>query len=177
VTSFQAAVNAVALQDGGRASYDYLIIAVGIKLNWYGIRGMSAEQVGRDGICSNYLYDRCEGTWSTLREVAGGTALFTNSPPRSNAHRPIKCAGAPQKIMYLADDHFRRSAWGAGPQPDRVRVRRAGDLRLPAVYWHGVLKGLDWPPHFSRQVTTARAQPPVGLVLNLRVVCFYSWKL
>jgi sulfide:quinone oxidoreductase len=102
VTSFEPAENAVTLQDGSRVSYDYLIVAVGIKLNWEQIRGMSAEQVGRDGVCSNYLYDGCEGTWSTLREFAGGTAVFTNPPP------PIKCAGAPQKIMYLADDHFRR---------------------------------------------------------------------
>ena len=58
--------------------------------------------IGKDGICSNYTYDGCEGTWRTLQEFNGGTAVFTMPPP------PIKCAGAPQKIAYLADDHFRR---------------------------------------------------------------------
>jgi sulfide:quinone oxidoreductase len=63
---------------------------------------MSPELLGRDGICSNYLYEGCEGTWRTLQSFQGGTAIFTNPPP------PIKCAGAPQKIMYLADDHLRK---------------------------------------------------------------------
>jgi sulfide:quinone oxidoreductase len=101
VTSFDPSDNQVVLGDGSRVSYDYLIVAVGIELNWTAIKGMSVEQLGRDGICSNYLYDGCAGTWRTLREFTGGTAVFTNPPP------PIKCAGAPQKIMYLADDHFR----------------------------------------------------------------------
>ena len=103
VTGFDPAHNQVSLQSGGRVSYDFLIVAVGIKLNWEAIKGLTVEQIGRDGVCSNYLYDGCEGTWRTLREFQGGTAVFTNPPP------PIKCAGAPQKIMYLADDHFRKS--------------------------------------------------------------------
>jgi sulfide:quinone oxidoreductase len=102
VTSFDPSGNQVVLGDGSRVSYDYLIVAVGIKLNWTAIKGMSVEQLGRDGVCSNYLYDGCEGTWRTLREFTGGTAVFTNPPP------PIKCAGAPQKIMYLADEQFRK---------------------------------------------------------------------
>jgi sulfide:quinone oxidoreductase len=103
VTSFDPSGNQVVLGDGSRVSYDYLIVAVGIKLDWTAIKGMSVEQLGRDGVCSNYLYDGCEGTWRTLREFTGGTAVFTNPPP------PIKCGGAPQKIMYLADEHFRKS--------------------------------------------------------------------
>jgi sulfide:quinone oxidoreductase len=102
VTGFDPSGNQVVLGAGSRVSYDYLIVAVGIKLNWTAITGMSVEQLGRDGVCSNYLYDGCEGTWRTLREFTGGTAVFTNPRP------PIKCAGAPQKIMYLADDYFRK---------------------------------------------------------------------
>jgi len=102
VTRFEPADNRVVLGDGSRVSYDYLIVAIGLKLNWEAIKGLSVDQIGKDGICSNYLYDGCEGTWRTLQEFNGGTALFTNPKP------PIKCAGAPQKIMYLADDHFRR---------------------------------------------------------------------
>lgn len=111
VSGFDPAQNQVLLESGGRVSYDYLIVAVGIELNWEAVKGLSVEQIGRDGICSNYLYDGCEGTWRTLREFQGGNAVFTMPPP------PIKCAGAPQKIMYLADDHFRRSG-----VRDRTRV-------------------------------------------------------
>ncbi|HLI59067.1 MAG TPA: FAD/NAD(P)-binding oxidoreductase [Solirubrobacteraceae bacterium] len=111
VASFAPSENAVTLDDDSRVTYDYLVVAVGIQLNWDRIKGMSVEQLGRDGVCSNYRYDSCEGTWRTLQQFTGGTALFTNPPP------PIKCAGAPQKIMYLADDHFRRRG-----VRDRARV-------------------------------------------------------
>lgn len=86
---------------GGELRYDWLVVCPGIQLNWNGVAGLS-HALGRDGVCSNYAYDQCEQTWETIRDFAGGTALFTMPPP------PIKCAGAPQKIMYLADDYWRR---------------------------------------------------------------------
>ena len=61
------------------------------------------ESLGSRGICSNYDYRTVDYTWECLRNFRGGTALFTNPST------PVKCGGAPQKIMYLADDHFRRS--------------------------------------------------------------------
>ncbi|WP_249010467.1 FAD/NAD(P)-binding oxidoreductase [Conexibacter sp. DBS9H8] len=95
--------NTVVLDDGSKVTYDYLVVAMGIKLNWTAIKGMSPDLIGQHGICSNYLYEGCEQTWKTLQAFKGGNAVFTMPVP------PIKCAGAPQKIMYLADDHFRRS--------------------------------------------------------------------
>ena len=102
VAGFDPASNRVTLLEGGAVTYDHLVVAVGLELRWEAIRGMSPDLIGRHGICSNYLYEGCEQTWRTLRAFQGGTAVFTNPPP------PIKCGGAPQKIMYLADDHFRR---------------------------------------------------------------------
>src|SRR5579875_170009 len=103
VSQFEPADNQVVLASGGRVSYEYLIVAVGIQLNWEAIKGLSVELIGREGICSNYLYDGCEATWRTLQQFRGGTAVSAKPTP------PIKCAGAPQKIMYLADDHMRRT--------------------------------------------------------------------
>lgn len=93
--------NEVATDDGRTITYDYLVVAPGLDLDWGAIDGLEGR-VGRDGICSNYGFDRCERTWETIREFDGGTALFHMPAP------PIKCAGAPQKIMYMADDHFRK---------------------------------------------------------------------
>jgi sulfide:quinone oxidoreductase len=59
--------------------------------------------VGTNGVCSNYSYDTVESTWQNIRDFSGGTAIFTQPLP------PIKCGGAPQKIMYLADSYFRKS--------------------------------------------------------------------
>ncbi len=99
--AFDPANNEVVLASGDRVGYDYLVVAPGLQLNWTEVRGLTKEMIGKDGICSNYLYEGCEGTWRTLQAFEGGTAIFTMPPP------PIKCAGAPQKIAYLADDHFR----------------------------------------------------------------------
>ncbi len=99
---FEPEHNRVITADGDELSYDWLVVCPGIHLAWDAVKGLPGA-LGRDGVCSNYAYDGCEKTWQTLRGFRGGTALFTMPRP------PIKCAGAPQKIMYLADAWFRRS--------------------------------------------------------------------
>ena len=101
VASFEPALNQVTLASGERVTYGYLVVAIGLQLNWGAIKGLEGR-LGRDGIVSNYDFNLCEGTWAALRAFQGGDAVFTMPPP------PIKCAGAPQKIMYLADDHLRQ---------------------------------------------------------------------
>lgn len=110
VAEFVPQANHVVTVDGQRVDYDYLVVAAGLKLDWDKIEGL-AGNVGKNGICSNYSYDTVPYTWETLRNFKQGTALFTFPPV------PIKCAGAPQKIMYLAEDHFRRTG-----VRDRVKV-------------------------------------------------------
>ena len=96
--------NAVTTASGDTYEYDYLVMAAGIQINWDGIPGL-AESVGQPGtgVVSNYSYDTCETTWDVIQDFPkGGTALFTEPT------MGVKCGGAPQKIMYLADDAFRR---------------------------------------------------------------------
>lgn len=94
--------NLVITRDGMAISYDYLVVAPGIRIDWDAIEGL-AGNVGRNGIVSNYGYDLAPQTWEALRNFRGGTAIFTQPST------PIKCGGAPQKILYLADDHLRRA--------------------------------------------------------------------
>lgn len=101
VAEFDPSSNAVTLASGARVTYDHLVVAVGIQLDWNRIKGLEGN-LGKDGICSNYSFDLVDSTWRTLREMSHGNAVFTFPST------PIKCAGAPQKIMYLADDHLRR---------------------------------------------------------------------
>ncbi|KAI6187420.1 Sulfide:quinone oxidoreductase, mitochondrial [Aphelenchoides besseyi] len=98
VEKFHPKENAVELNDGVKIHYDYLVIATGIQLRYD--LGLS-EAFDTPGVCSIYRYDLAKKTWSELRTFAGGTALFTYP------NTPIKCAGAPQKIAYLAEDIFR----------------------------------------------------------------------
>jgi len=89
--------------DGCRVvRYDFLIVAAGLKLNWTGIEGLT-ETLGRNGVTSNYRYDLAPYTWELVKNFQGGRAVFTQPP------MPIKCAGAPQKALYLSGDHWRRT--------------------------------------------------------------------
>lgn len=94
--------NTVVTSSGQTIGYDYLVLAPGIQLDWHKIKGLEGH-LGTDGLCSNYAYDQCERTWEAIRTFRGGNAIFTQPST------PIKCGGAPQKIMYLADDQFRKA--------------------------------------------------------------------
>jgi len=82
-------------------TYDYLVVALGIKVDWAGIQGLQ-EALTTDHVSSNYSEKYAEKTWRMIDTFKGGTALFTFPGT------PVKCAGAPQKIMYLAEETFRR---------------------------------------------------------------------
>lgn len=85
----------------GEVGYDRLVLAPGIQLDWDRVPGMS-EAVATPSASSNYAADLAPATWTALRDLRSGTAVFTMPSG------PIKCAGAPQKIAYLAADWWRR---------------------------------------------------------------------
>ncbi|MFL5352790.1 FAD-dependent oxidoreductase [Archangium sp.] len=93
---------AVSTRGGKRVEYDYLVVAPGIQLDWDKVRGLREALEQRPNVSSNYDVRYAPKTWEMIRAFKGGTALFTHPAT------PVKCAGAPQKIMYLASDHFRK---------------------------------------------------------------------
>jgi sulfide:quinone oxidoreductase len=101
VETFQPDDNTVTLRSGDSISYDYLVVCPGLQLDWDKIAGLR-ETLNKNNVCSNYSPDTAEYTWECIKNIESGTALFTQPP------MPIKCAGAPQKIMYLAADRFRK---------------------------------------------------------------------
>lgn len=103
VESFDPDNNSIKTRGGQTIGYDGLVVCPGLQLNWTAIKGMSKQIVGTKGICSNYSFETVDETWKTLREFTGGTALFTHPLGA------VKCGGAPVKICFLAEDHFRRS--------------------------------------------------------------------
>ncbi|XCA83846.1 FAD/NAD(P)-binding oxidoreductase [Exiguobacterium mexicanum] len=102
VVRFEPETNHVETATNGSIQYDYLIVASGIEIDWGRIKGLEAA-LGTKQVCSNYSYEHVDYTWETLKGFDGGTALFTH--PAS----PVKCGGAPQKIMYLAEDYFAKT--------------------------------------------------------------------
>ena len=93
--------NLVSLGDGNQVEYEILIVATGVQYNWNIIPGL-AEGIGKHGITSNYDKRYTRYTWESLQAFQGGNALFTQP------HTPIKCGGAPQKIMYMAEHYLRK---------------------------------------------------------------------
>lgn len=91
----------VCTRSGRTYGYDYLVVAPGIQLDWHKVKGLK-ETLGRNWVSSNYTYETAPKTWEMLDQFRGGTAVFTMP------NTPVKCGGAPQKIMYLAADLFRR---------------------------------------------------------------------
>ena len=100
VVEFQPEARLVITGGGERLGYEQLVVALGIQLDWHKIDGVEAT-LGRGGVVSNYRYDLVDSTWRELQRIDRGNALFTFPST------PVKCAGAPQKIMYLADEHLR----------------------------------------------------------------------
>lgn len=99
---FDPVARAVSTRGGKRVEYDYLVVAPGIQLDWDKVRGLREALAQRPNVSSNYDVRYAPKTWEMIRAFKGGTALFTHPAT------PVKCAGAPQKIMYLAADHFRK---------------------------------------------------------------------
>ncbi len=104
VAAFEPERNAVVLDGCRVVRYRQLVVCPGLKLDWSGIKGLP-ETLGRNGVTSNYRYDLAPYTWRLVQQLSGaggGRAVFTQPP------MPIKCAGAPQKAMYLSADQWRR---------------------------------------------------------------------
>lgn len=95
VTGFDPERKQLSIDKGNPVTYQNLVVAPGLKLNWQAIAGLE-DTLGKNGVTSNYRFDLAPYTWELVRQMTSGTALFTQPP------MPIKCAGAPQKAMYLS---------------------------------------------------------------------------
>ena len=102
VAAFEPASNAVILEGCRVVGYERLVVCPGLKLDWARIPGL-VETLGQNGVTSNYRYDLAPYTWKLVQAMRRGRAIFTQPP------MPIKCAGAPQKAMYLSGDAWHRA--------------------------------------------------------------------
>lgn len=97
--------NLVVTGNLGEFTYDFLVLAPGLVMAPELMPGLT-EAMDKGVVCSNYT-DPVH-TWKVLQNFKGGNAVFTQ------AATPIKCGGAPQKIMYMAEEHFHKSGVRAG---------------------------------------------------------------
>ncbi|KAJ1502805.1 hypothetical protein HMI54_008663 [Coelomomyces lativittatus] len=81
--------------------FQYLVLAPGLELRLDKVSGLEHALLHHEGISTNYHPQYVQRTELVMKSLMKGHAVFTMPST------PIKCAGAPQKIMYLADSHWR----------------------------------------------------------------------
>lgn len=162
VAGFDPDNNSVTMEDGRSISYDILVVAAGIQIDWHKIPGL-AESVGQPGtgVCSNYSYDTVGSTWDNISRFKGGKALFTQPGT------PIKCAGAPQKIMYLAAHHFSKQGMNGranvhffSAQGGIFGVKKYADTLYRVINRYGITT------HFQHDLTAIDADNKVATFKN-----------
>lgn len=152
VSSFDPDNNNVVMENGDEVGYDYMVVAAGIQIDWDKIPGLK-DSIGKPGtgVCSNYSFETVSSTWQNIQQTKGGTALFTQPST------PIKCGGAPQKICYLAEDHFSKT--GVRNNVDVVFASAKGGIfpvKKYAAALNGVIDRKKIHTKFEHELTALR---------------------
>ncbi|QFR48213.1 NAD(P)/FAD-dependent oxidoreductase [Sulfurimonas lithotrophica] len=124
VTAFDPDNNSVTVDGSKEVKYDQMIIATGVMLNYAQIKGLEGEitssgtdnsavknsGIGKDGLHSIYFRDGAEATYKGIEELIA-KAKAHKGPEKLQAvfthpNTPIKCGGAPKKIMYLTNSRL-----------------------------------------------------------------------
>ena len=158
VTEFFPEQAKIKTKQGQVISYSYLIVAPGLVNDLSLIEGLE-EAVKKGVVCSNYIDPKY--TWECLKNFKGGNAVFIQPTT------PIKCGGAPQKIMYLAADYFRRNGLDkksnvvfATPGTVIFGVKRIADTLMKVIHRYNV----HFKPFYA----------PVKIDANKKIVYFKS---
>lgn len=101
VTAIDPVNKLVTTGSGKQMHYDFLVVACGVVLRWDKIEGLE-ETLGRNGVTSNYRPGLAPYTWQLASNLSTGNAIFCQ--PMT----PFKCAGAPQKALYLSCEHWQK---------------------------------------------------------------------
>lgn len=161
VTTFDPENNQVETSSHGKIQYDFLIVSPGIEIDWGRIKGLK-ESLGSKGVCSNYSYEHVDYTWDTLEKFTGGTALFTHPAT------PVKCGGAPQKIMYLAEEYLAKKGIR---DSSRVVFGSANPAIFDVAKYRDaleiVLERKQIETHFRVNLTEIKADEKIAIFENL----------
>lgn len=151
----------VHLDNGTAISYEWLVVAPGLQLDWDRIPGL-VDALSTPPVSSNYTVDLAEKTWGNIRALTSGTAVFTM--PKG----PIKCAGAPQKIAYLACDYWRKQGVLKDidvhlvlPAPKMFGIKEFSDSLEKVVQRYGI------SVHFSSEMSSIDGSAQVATITEV----------
>jgi len=182
VIGFTPQKNFVTTAKGQKVEYDYLIVATGIQLDWERIEGL--EAVGRgystgdnskllkhlegSGVCSIYTAEGATKTWEEMQKYvaqakSGKKTKFLFTDPDT----PIKCGGAPKKIMYLTNSRLKEA--GARENAELTFYPNGGAMFGVPEYHDAILeqfKREDFKWHYRHNL--------VGVELENKMAIFDS---
>lgn len=120
VAEFDPENNKVTTRSGEAVAYDYMVVATGIVSHYDWIEGLKEEDVGTNGIAGVYLNDLEAGTarggeitWQWFNDVKEAAKSGKPRVIYTQPNTPIKCGGAPQKMLYLSADYLKKEGLGA----------------------------------------------------------------
>ncbi|KAI0362011.1 FAD/NAD-P-binding domain-containing protein [Trametes cingulata] len=107
VKTFEPKSSSVTTTSGRTIGYENLVVATGLQINWSSIPGLEKALADpSSGVSSIYSYNTCDKAWRDIDALRSGKAIFTQPAG------VIKCAGAPQKIMWMAWDRYQKTNRG-----------------------------------------------------------------
>ncbi|KAA1039611.1 NAD(P)/FAD-dependent oxidoreductase [Macrococcus equipercicus] len=128
VSRIQPIERLVTLDHGQTVSYDFLVVALGIQLDFDQIEGLT-ETLGKNNVCTNYLYDYVDYTYDTLRHVTAGNVIATK--PNS----PIKGGVAPENSLFTFHDFFHKQ----GVRDVKLMLRSGNHTLFPVEKYRDTL--------------------------------------
>ncbi|RMJ21765.1 Oxidoreductase [Aspergillus sp. HF37] len=129
VNAFSPEDNTVTLGNSDKVSYDHLVVAPGISVNFDSIKGLPEALADRDALVSSiYSYETCDKVFPNIEKLRKGTAFFTQPAG------VLKCAGAPQKAMWLALDHWKKAGLYNPGNPSGSDIQISFSTGLPVMF-------------------------------------------
>ncbi|KAI9375049.1 hypothetical protein BJX61DRAFT_495469 [Aspergillus egyptiacus] len=129
VGTFSPEENYITLGNKNKLNYDHLVVAPGIALDFGSIKGLSEALAAPDSSVSTiYSYDTCANVFPSIEKLQKGNAIFTQPAG------VIKCAGAPQKIMWLALDYWKNAGLYDPSNPANSAIKIAFATGTPTMF-------------------------------------------
>ncbi|KAI9148188.1 sulfide quinone-reductase [Paramyrothecium foliicola] len=129
VGAFAPEDNSVTLANGDKLSYEQLVVAPGISVDFGSVKGLPEALADRRSLVSSiYGYDFCDKVFPTIQRLEQGNAIFTQPAG------VIKCAGGPQKIMWLALDYWKQRGLYDPGNPAGSHINISFATGLPSMF-------------------------------------------
>lgn len=141
VTNFNPVSNKIEVE-GQEFGYQDLIVAIGLSYDYSQVPGLlEAIQDENAPVGTIYEFQHALKINRLIKKFKGGNAIF------SQPNQPLKCAGAPQKIMYLAESSWRKTG---------IRERSKIDFWIPQSSIFGV-------PFFAKNLEIIAKEKGINL--------------